>query len=122
MQIHLRRNFKRKSPDTHAPGGGVSSLAIILLDSGSPRLRIWRRIFAKAIRIRPEKIKMVAEKTPNNTAKSWNNIPPLFGSIYILAPLNKYRERSVKLPTIFSKKVYPFRVPSPCTKTARRYS
>jgi len=78
--------LKRNSPDTQAAGGGVSSLEIIIWVSGLVRLRIWRRNFAKAIRILPEKSKMIAEKTPNMITKTWNNIPPLFGSTYIQPP------------------------------------
>jgi hypothetical protein len=77
---------KWNTPDAQAAGGGVSSLEIIVSVSGLFRSRIRRRSFAKAIRILPESNKMVAEKTPNKTAKIWNNIPPLFGSIYILPP------------------------------------
>jgi hypothetical protein len=74
------------SVDTQAAGGGVSSSEIIFSVLDPDRSRIWRRSFAKAIRILPEKNKMIAEKTPKKTAKIWNNIPPVFGSIYIQPP------------------------------------
>jgi hypothetical protein len=78
--------LERKPSEAQAAGGVVLSSEINASVSGRARSRIWRRILAKAIRILAEKKKMIAVMTPNNTAKTWNSMPPVFGSIYIQPP------------------------------------
>jgi hypothetical protein len=76
-------------------GGEVSSLDTIESVSFFVRSSMTRLYFAKTFRILPENIKIAAEKIPNKAPQIWNNIPPVFGSIYIYLLMKNRLKRLV---------------------------